>query len=106
MRHPPSVPARAEDGEPVFGRAERFDTFVGLLTVIKARGHTMNGEVGGADEGWGGPLGSFDAVVGFDVAIHFKERVNPSCSGPDCMLKYLHVPEIQYPSNLEYFSCG
>ena len=32
----------------------------------------MDGEVWGADKGWGAPLGGFDAVVGLNVAVDFR----------------------------------
>ena len=56
----------------VGGRAEGFHSFVGLLAVVEAGGHAVDGEVGGGYEGWFGPLAGFDAVVGFDVAVYWE----------------------------------
>lgn len=71
MCHAFGILAGPKDGEAVFGGAEGFDSFVCLLAIVQAGGHPVDGEVWGADEGWGAPLGRFDAVVGFDVAIDF-----------------------------------
>ena len=50
--HALGVLAGPKDGEAVFGGAEGFDAFVRLLAIVQARGHAVNGEVWGADEGW------------------------------------------------------
>ena len=42
MSHALGILAGSEDGEAVLGRAESFDTLVGLLAVIQSRGHSMN----------------------------------------------------------------
>lgn len=52
MDHALGVLAGPKDGEAVFGGAEGFDAFVCLLAIVQARGHAVNGEVWGADEGW------------------------------------------------------
>lgn len=72
MRHACGVHAWAEHGDGgVVGHAEGFDAFEGLLAVVEGGGHAVDLEVGGFDEGWGGPLLGFGAVVGFDVAVHW-----------------------------------
>jgi len=66
------VAVRPEDGDFVIGGSEGFEAFVGLLTVVEGRGHAVETEVGVCDEFWRGPLFSFDAVVGFDVAVDWN----------------------------------
>lgn len=70
MDHPLGVFARAKYGETVSGGSEGFDSFVRLLAVVEARGHAVNREMGGADEGGRAPFGGFDAIVGFDMPVH------------------------------------
>lgn len=76
MGHSPGVLAGAKDGKAVVWGAESFDAFVGLLAVVQARRHAVDGKVGRADESWGGPLGGLDAVMGLDMAVHFSNSVN------------------------------
>ena len=76
MRHATGVLAWAEDGKAVVGGAKGFDAFVGLLPVVEARSHAVNGEVGRTDEGWGAPLRGLNAVVGFDVTVYWGKTIN------------------------------
>lgn len=105
MSHATSVSAGSEDCKTVVRCAEGFDALVGLLTVVEAGSHTVDGQVGGADEGRGGPLGGLDAVVGFDVTVHSSRRISGEGDRPLNWQKYLLVLEIQYHSNLILFSC-
>lgn len=71
MCHTYGVHAWAEHGDGgVVGHAEGFDAFEGLLAVVEGGGHAVDLEVGGFDEGWGGPLLGFSAVVAFYMAVH------------------------------------
>jgi hypothetical protein len=53
--------------------AEGLKALVGLLSVVEARGHPVDGEVGGFDEFWGGPCFRGCCVVAFDMAVDFWE---------------------------------
>lgn len=70
VRHALSILAWAEDGKSIFGCAESFDAFIRLLAVVEPGSHAVDGEVRRANEGRRRPLGGFDAVVGFDMAVH------------------------------------
>lgn len=48
---------------------ECFEALVGLLAVVEARGHSVDGEVGGFDELRARPAFGAWSVVAFDVAV-------------------------------------
>lgn len=106
MDHALGVLAGPKDGEAVFGSAEGFDAFVCLLAIVQAGGHAVDGEVWGAHEGWGAPLGGFDAVVTFDVAVDFWFELVRVGGWTLERVGYLRVHGSLHHSNLFLVSCG
>lgn len=73
--HALGVLLRPEDGDArVIGRAEGFQAFVALHSVVEAGRHPVEAQEGVAHEFGRCPLPGGDGVVRFDVPVYFLER--------------------------------
>ena len=74
MGHAGGILRGAEDGDGgIRGEAEGFDAFEGLLPVVEAGSHAVDGEEWGLDELGRAPLTGLDRVMGLDMAIDLAD---------------------------------
>lgn len=90
MGHALSVLRRAEDGDAIVGCSESFDAFIGLLSVVQARCHSMDVEERVFDKLRGSPFSSFNAVMRFDVPVDWRS-VSNVCAMSNAELQDLRV---------------
>ena len=106
MRDSGCVACGAEDGDFVGGRAERFHTFIGLLAVVQRGRHAVDAQIGIRYELRRAPFPSFDAVVGFDVAVDCEVSGGDGelgkWRGEGCVSAYLRGLGNQYHSSQLY----